>query len=56
MAKKENREKIALQCIECKTIGYVTSKNKANTEGKLEINKYCTKCNKRTVHKERKAD
>ena len=28
MAKKENREGVALQCTECKTIGYVTSKFK----------------------------
>ncbi len=56
MAKKGNREGIALQCTECKTIGYITSKNKKNTEEKLEINKYCKKCNKTTIHKERKVD
>ncbi len=55
MAKKENREGIALQCNDCKNINYLTSKNKKNTEGKLEINKYCPKCNKKTAHKERKA-
>ena len=35
MAKKENREGIALQCTVCKNINYLTSKNKQNTEGKL---------------------
>ena len=55
MAKKENREGIALQCSACKNINYLTSKNKKNAEGKLEINKYCPKCNKSTLHKERKA-
>ena len=55
MAKKENREGIALQCSECKNINYLTSKNKKNTEGKLEVKKYCPKCNKSTAHKERKA-
>ena len=40
MAKKENRERIALKCTVCGNIGYLTSKNKANTEGKLEIKKY----------------
>lgn len=56
MAKKVgNRESIALQCSECKTISYLTSKNKVNTESKLELKKYCKKCNKRTIHKERKA-
>ena len=32
MAKKENREGIALQCTVCKNINYLTSKNKKNTE------------------------
>lgn len=56
MAKKENREGVALQCTVCKEINYLTSKNKKNTEGKLEINKFCARCNKTTSHKERKAD
>ena len=46
MAKKENREGIALQCTAC---------NKKNVEGKLEINKFCPRCNKTTLHKEKKA-
>ena len=55
MAKKENREGVALQCTECKEINYLTSKNKKNTEGKLEMKKFCPRCNKTTAHKERKA-
>ena len=55
MAKKENREGVALQCTVCKENNYLTSKNKKNAEGKLEIKKYCPKCNKTTLHKERKA-
>lgn len=55
MAKKENRLGVGLQCSVCKEINYLTSKNVKNTEGKLEIKKYCPKCNKTTVHKERKA-
>ena len=50
MAKKENREGIALQCTVCKEINYLTSKNKKNTEGK-----FCSRCNKTTAHKEKKA-
>ena len=56
MAKKENREGIALQCTECKNINYLTSKNKKNTEGKLEVKKYCSKYNRTTDNKERKAN
>ena len=51
MAKKENREGIALQCTVCKNINYLTSKNKQNTEGKLEVKKFCKKCNKTTALK-----
>ena len=53
MAKKENREGIALQCTACKNINYLTSKNKKNSDGKKK--KFCPKCNKTTDHKERKA-
>ena len=55
MAKKENREGIALQCTACKNSNYLTSKDKKNSDGKLEIKKFCPKCNKTTDHKERKA-
>ena len=55
MAKKENREGVALKCTVCNEINYLTSKNKKNVEGKLEINKFCRRCNKTTKHVERKA-
>ena len=54
MAKKENRVTIGLKCEECNEINYSTKKNKINTTGKLELNKFCPKCNKRTLHKEKK--
>ena len=56
MAKKENREGVALKCSVCGNIGYVTSKNKKNTTDKLQIKKFCTKCNKTTLHTERKVN
>ena len=55
MAKNENRNYVTLACQECKHENYTTSKNKKNTEGKLEIKKFCPRCNKTTSHKERKA-
>lgn len=55
MAKKENREALGLQCTVCKEINYLTSKNKTNTANKLELKKHCPRCNKTTLHKERKA-
>ena len=55
MAKKgEARERITLQCTECKNENYRTEKNKRNTTDRLEISKYCAKCQKHTTHKEKK--
>lgn len=56
VAKKENRESINLKCSECGELNYLTNKNKVNTEGKIEMNKYCKKCNKTTKHTERKVN
>ena len=45
MAKKgEVRERITLQCTECKEENYRTEKNKRNTTESLELNKFCPKC------------
>ena len=40
MAKKENREGIALQCTVCKDINYLTSKNYEVYPDTLKIIKY----------------
>ena len=55
MAKKgEARQRITLQCTVCKNETKRTEKNKRNTSERLELNKFCTKCRKVTVHKEQK--
>ena len=55
MAKKgEARERITLQCSECKNENYRTVKNKKNTTDRLELNKFCKHCGKTTPHKEKK--
>ncbi len=56
MAKKENREGVALRCEICNEINYLTFKNKKNTTEKLKMKKFCKKCNKTTLHNERKAN
>ena len=52
---------ITLECTECRTnsdkrsqgVSRSTStKNRRNTTSRLELNKFCTHCNKHTVHKE----
>lgn len=55
MAKKgEARSNVTLVCSECKEENYRVSKNKKNTTERLELNKYCPRCQKHTTHKEKK--
>jgi large subunit ribosomal protein L33 len=46
------REIITLECTVCKHRNYTTDKNKSKHSERIEIKKYCRKCNKRTSHKE----
>lgn len=48
------RIKIQLACTACKRKNYATMKNKKNTTGKLELNKFCPFCGKHLPHKETK--
>ncbi len=48
------RERITLVCSICKEENYRTIKNKKNDPDRLEIKKYCSRCRKTTVHKEKK--
>lgn len=55
MAKKnENRSNISLKCTKCNEINYRLEKNKQNDPERMEIKKYCPRCNEHTVHKETK--
>ncbi len=55
MAKKNlARTHIMLACNECKERNYSTKKNKKNDPDRIELEKYCPRCNKRTTHKETK--
>ncbi|MHB1925815.1 MAG: 50S ribosomal protein L33 [Leptospirillum sp.] len=48
------REIITLACTQCKDRNYSSMKNKRNTPDKVELKKYCRRCNDHTVHKETK--
>jgi len=63
MAKKTKgtRILITLECTECRSnldkrssgvSRYSTQKNRRNNPERMELNKYCPHCNKRTIHKE----
>ncbi|MBI5097052.1 MAG: 50S ribosomal protein L33 [Nitrospirota bacterium] len=46
------RDIITLACTDCKNRNYSTTKNKRNTQDKLELKKFCPSCRKHTAHKE----
>jgi large subunit ribosomal protein L33 len=52
MAKKDQREMVAMVCTVCKSQNYITKRNKINTPEKLVMKKYCRHCRKHTEHKE----
>ena len=54
MAKKGARILVGLVCEVCNKQNYVTAKNKINTTEALKLKKYCNKCKKHTLHKEKK--
>ncbi len=46
-------DKVILQCSVCLSRNYTTSRSKSRTN-RLELNKFCPKCGKKTLHKETK--
>lgn len=47
------RQKVRLACEECLSRNYTIMKKKEETQ-RLEMVKFCPKCNKHTIHKETK--
>lgn len=54
MATKATRINTTLKCSECGEHNYISTRNKKTHPNKLEIKKYCHRCNKMTIHKEAK--
>lgn len=48
------KQKVILVCTECLSRNYTTNKNSRVNPQRLELNKYCKKCGKHTIHKETK--
>ncbi|HHT99350.1 MAG TPA: 50S ribosomal protein L33 [Acholeplasma sp.] len=48
------REKVILVCSDCLGRNYTTTKNKQVQKTRLEVVKFCPRCNKHTLHKESK--
>ncbi|WP_082652114.1 50S ribosomal protein L33 [Gorillibacterium timonense] len=43
---------VTLACTECGDRNYITTKNKKNTPGRLELVKYCPRLARQTLHRE----
>ncbi len=54
MAKRAIRNVIKLACTECREHNYTTEKNRRNDSGRLELQKYCPRCQAHTLHRETK--
>lgn len=48
------RDKIIMECTDCKSRNYFTDKNKRLHPERVEWKKFCPRCNKHQVHKESK--
>lgn len=46
--------KVSLACSECLNRNYTTTKNKYTHPERLEIKKFCKRCEKHTLHRETK--
>ncbi len=48
------RKKVILICSECLSRNYTTTRPEGGSTERFQINKFCPKCNKHTLHKESK--
>ena len=48
------REKIILECTDCKSRNYFTDKNRRAHPERVEWKKFCPRCAKHALHKESK--
>ncbi|ACV07111.1 50S ribosomal protein L33 [Kytococcus sedentarius] len=46
------RPKITLACTDCKERNYITKKNRRNNPDRLELKKFCARCQSHTAHRE----
>ena len=52
--KGKNDKMVVLACEECKERNYTTTKNKKTLKERMELSKYCPRCQRHTTHKETK--
>ncbi|HCU73280.1 MAG: 50S ribosomal protein L33 [Chloroflexi bacterium] len=52
MPRKGDRMVITLECTECGSRGYVSSKSRRNDPDRMELNKFCRSCRSHKLHRE----
>jgi large subunit ribosomal protein L33 len=50
--KKGVRPVVTLACTDCKERNYTTEKNRRNDPSRMELQKFCSRCRKHTLHRE----
>ena len=50
----KEKNQVILTCTECLSRNYVTHKNRKVAGERLELMKFCSRCNKHILHKETK--
>ena len=48
------RDRITFKCSECGEENYIGTRNKRKNPERMQIQIYCPRCNKKTLHKEKK--
>ena len=48
------RDRITFKCSECGEENYIGTRNKRKNPERMQINKFCPRCNKKTLYKEKK--
>ena len=48
------RDRITFKCSECGEENYIGTRNKRKNPERMQIQKYCPLCKKKTLHKEKK--
>lgn len=48
------RDRITFKCSECGEENYIGTRNKRKNPERMQIQKYCPRCNAKTLHKEKK--
>ena len=48
------RDRITFKCSECGEENYIGTRNKRKNPERMQIQKYCPRCNKKTLPKETK--